>query len=225
MSELVTLDAVDKTYATPAGPVAVLRGVDFELKSGDFAALTGPSGSGKTTLLNIVALLDTPTSGCVVFRGQNLSSAGASSIRKIRKERIAMIFQNFCLLPHRSAIDNVVFRCRYLSASPAPLYGRASELLSKLGLAHVANQPARLLSGGEMQRVAVARAMMHQPDLICADEPTGNLDVDSAKIVMDHLKTLSQNGVSILLATHNASLLDYASVHYRCDNGTVEQMP
>jgi ABC-type lipoprotein export system ATPase subunit len=225
MSELVTLDTVNKTYATPAGPVVVLRGVDFTLKSGDFAAMTGPSGSGKTTLLNIVALLDTPTSGCVVFCGQNLSSAGASRIRKIRKERIAMIFQNFCLLPHRSAIDNVVFRCRYLSASPAPLYERAAALLDELGLAHVANQPARLLSGGEMQRVAVARAMMHQPDLICADEPTGNLDVDSAKIVMDHLQALSQNGVSILLATHNPSLLDYASVHYRCNNGTVERMP
>jgi ABC-type lipoprotein export system ATPase subunit len=221
MNRLLELRGITKDYVTPAGLVRVLRGADLDLGAGELVALTGPSGSGKTTLLNIATLLDAPTSGEVCMGGHVVRTADRELARELRKRSVGIIFQKFCLLPHRSALENVVFRCRYLDPDPRPLYRRAEQLLEELGLASVAQQPARLLSGGEMQRVSIARALMSEPSWIAADEPTGNLDREAAKVVMDHLRALTRRGLAVLLVTHNLGLLSYADRHLVCEGGAV----
>lgn len=221
MTGLLQLRGITKDYATPAGTVRVLRGADLDLRAGELVALTGPSGSGKTTLLNIATLLDAPTTGEVWMAGQAVRPFDRELARELRKRSVGIIFQKFCLLPHRSALENVVFRCRYLEPDPRPLYRRAEQLLDELGLASVAHQPARLLSGGEMQRVSIARALMSEPAWIAADEPTGNIDHDAAAVVMAHLRTLTRRGLAVLLVTHNLGLLSYADRHLVCEGGTV----
>lgn len=224
MASVLELRGIEKRFETPRGPVQVLRAVTLELHRGEFVALTGPSGSGKTTLLNIVALLDAPTAGQMSFHGQNIVFEDAAQARELRKRHLGMVFQKFCLLPHRTALDNVLFRCRYLEQRTEALVARASAILDEFGLLSIAHQPARLLSGGEMQRVAIARAMLHEPELLVADEPTGNLDAASAELVMEHLRRLNEKGITIFLVTHNLSLLKFASGHYDCREGVVERL-
>ena len=218
---LLQLEHVDKSFGVPSGRVEILTDVCFDVPEGEFVVITGPSGSGKTTLLNIAALLDRPTRGRVLFDGTELAWQIPATVRNMRKQKVGMVFQNFHLLRHRSARDNVIFRCRYLGGRPTDYVERASELLCELGLEKVMHQPARLLSGGEMQRVAIARAMMHEPRLLVADEPTGNLDKRSASVVMDALTRFHRRGTTVLLVTHNHALLPYATCHYECDAGTL----
>ncbi len=212
---------VSKSFDTPHGPVHVLHSVDFAITNGEFVAITGPSGSGKSTFLNLASLLDTPTSGQVVFEDADVSSLRERELCEVRKYRTGMVFQNFNLLTHRTALENVMFRFRYLEVPRREAHDRAMETLIALGLEALAPQPARLLSGGEMQRVAIARAVAQQPRLLLADEPTGNLDKDSARMVMETLRSLNEGGMSIILVTHNEALLPYCSRRLVCDEGTV----
>ena len=219
---LLSLRDIGKSYPTPAGEVQVLQGVNLDLHSQEFVAFTGPSGSGKTTLLNIAALMDPPSSGRLQIDGREVPIRNEGLRRRLRRDAVGMVFQKFCLLPHRSALDNVLFRCRYMPRHQRQnLKRRALDVLDRFGLAESAWQPARLLSGGEMQRVAIARAVLHPPRLLVADEPTGNLDRESAATVMEHLAELNREGITILLVTHNESLLPYCSRHVRCQNGRV----
>jgi putative ABC transport system ATP-binding protein len=197
----------------------VLRGVNLAIHEGEFVAITGPSGSGKSTFLNLAALLDNPTEGSVLFEGIDVSGMGEKALSEIRKRKVGMVFQNFFLLPHRSALDNVIFRFRYLDMGRAEAAERAREALDLIGITHLARQPARLLSGGEMQRVAIARAVALRPRLLLADEPTGNLDSQSAGVVMDSFRRLNDTGISVLLATHNEGLLKYCSRLLVCRDG------
>ncbi|MBN1268616.1 MAG: ABC transporter ATP-binding protein [Kiritimatiellae bacterium] len=217
------MSGVAKSYATPRGPLPVLREVDFAVRAGEFVAVTGPSGSGKTTLLNLAALLDTPTSGTVRFDGEDVSRLGEDALADVRKRKIGMVFQNFHLLPHRSALDNVLFRFRYLAAGRDEAAAQAAAALAAVGLERVAWQPARLLSGGEMQRVAIARAVALTPRLLVADEPTGNLDHHAAEAVMNTFVDLNQRGISVLLVTHNEALLKYCSRHFVCEDGRLAE--
>lgn len=219
---LVELQGIAKHYKTPAGTVRVLDGLDLSIREGEFVGLTGPSGSGKTTLLNIVALMDPPTGGTLRFAGQAIPRGREGLRRRLRRDAIGMVFQKFCLLPNRTALDNVLFRCRYMSRGHRRgAKRRAEELLIRFGLHKNLDQKARLLSGGEMQRVAMARAMVHRPALLVADEPTGNLDAGSAELVMQYLEDLNREGITVLLVTHNESLLKYCSRHIRCEGGRV----
>ena len=220
---ILEMRGVSKSFATPRGEVQVLRSVDLCLKQGEFAAVTGPSGSGKSTFLNLAGLLDRPTAGQVYFEGRDMSAADARGLSEIRKTRIGMVFQKFCLLPHRTALENVVFRFRYLNMDAKEARDCAWATLEALGLAALAEQPARLLSGGEMQRVAIARAVALRPKLLLADEPTGNLDRHSAETVMQTFRKLSADGISILLATHNESLLGHCSRRLLCRDGGVSE--
>ena len=220
---IVELRGVDKSYRTPHGPLRVLRGVDFALRRGEFVAVTGPSGSGKSTLLNLLALLDTPSAGRVFFEGRDVSVIAERELCEVRKSRTGMIFQNFNLLPYRTCLENVAFRFRYLPVPRAEARAKALEALRALGLAELADHPARLLSGGEMQRVAIARAIAQPPALLLADEPTGNLDRRSAEGVMDTLRRLNEDGITILLVTHNEHLLAYCSRHVVCDDGALRE--
>lgn len=223
MTPVVELSGVAKHYRTPAGVLEVLNDVDLTIRAGEFIMLTGPSGSGKSTLLHLAALLDTPTRGRILIEGSEVGFEDDIQRAELRKNRIGMVFQKFCLLPHRSAIDNVLFRYRYIAKPPLDLHDRARALLARFGLERVALTPARLLSGGEMQRVAIARAILHPPGILVSDEPTGNLDAASAAGVMECFHQLNRDGLTILMVTHNHELLRYASRHLRCEHGRVRE--
>ena len=225
MSAVLTLDGVVREYRTPARRHRVLDRVSLSLEEGEFLAVTGPSGSGKSTLLNLCALLDPPDEGEIYLSDRRMTGLDDESIARIRGREIGMVFQSYALLPYRSVLENVIFRFRYLDA-PDPDGGRrkAREAIEEMGLGPMADQPARLLSGGEMQRVAIARAVVSPPKLLVADEPTGNLDTESEARVMGCFRRLNrERGISVLLATHNLSLLGYADRHLVCREAAVRE--
>lgn len=216
MSAVVEVRHLEKVYATPAGAFRVLSDVNWQLEHGEFSAITGPSGCGKTTLLNLISLLDTPSRGDILIEGETVAPDAESTRIAFRKQKFGMIFQKFHLLPRRSALENVLFRARYLGATKisAELRERANAVMDQLGLGALKDRPARLLSGGEMQRVAIARALLVPPSLLVADEPTGNLDPASAGHVMEALAEVNRRGIAVLLVTHNHALLRHATSHY-----------
>jgi len=225
-TSLLSFREVSKTYQTPAGPYPVLKAVDFDMQPGEFVALTGPSGSGKSTFLNLAAFLDCQTEGEIRFQDQLVGAKAERIRRRLRRESVGMIFQSFHLLMRQSAFENVLFGARYAPSSGAKqLRERARELMAEFSLETIADSPARFLSGGEMQRVAIARSMMVPRELLLADEPTGNLDRASAEVVMQQLVRIQEAGVGVLLVTHNESLLDYSSRHIRCDEGQLIEAP
>ena len=225
MRPVLELHRVGKHFPTPGGRVDVLREVSLQAGAGDFIAITGPSGAGKSTLLNLCAFLDRPNAGRIVFDGQPMDGANEAAFCAIRKHRIGMVFQKYCLLPHRSVLENVLFRFRYVAHDRDDAVRRSREALATMGLGALADRPARLLSGGEMQRVAIARAVAIAPKLLVADEPTGNLDTDSATIVMECFERLNtDHGLSILMVTHNESLLRYCSRHLACHGGALREV-
>lgn len=215
---LLSLRGVSHRFPAPGGAVEALRDISFELGRGEFCAVTGPSGSGKTTLLHIAALLETPTAGEVVFEGERVARLSDRERAARRARKIGMVFQRFCLLPHRTVLDNVRFRFRYDPDRTAEV-ARAREALAAVGLAARADHRARLLSGGEMQRVAIARAIARPPRLLAADEPTGNLDRAAAERILDLLRSLQRRGVTVLLATHNEALLRPGDRQLRLEDG------
>jgi putative ABC transport system ATP-binding protein len=217
------MSAVGKSYTTAVDRVDVLRRVDLRVQPGEFVGITGPSGSGKSTLLNLAALLDQPTEGTVRLEGDDVSGLDADQLCERRKTKIGMVFQQFCLLPGRSVRDNIAFRFRYTGVDTKEARERADATLKILGLAHIADRPARLLSGGEMQRVAIARAVALRPALLAADEPTGNLDRSAAATVLECFQRMHEEGLTILLVTHNEALLPFCTRHLVCRNGTLEE--
>jgi putative ABC transport system ATP-binding protein len=219
---ILQMRGVIKSFPSPVGSVEVLKGINLVMDRGDFLLITGPSGSGKTTLLNLAALLDSPTSGEVLFEGVDVSAMDEDALCVARKRRIGMVFQRFCLLPNRSVLDNVLFRFRYVEGMNGEARHLAAEALGTVGLIEIADRPARRLSAGEMQRVAIARAVASKPDLLVADEPTGNLDKGSADMVMNCFRTLNGRGVTVLMVTHNESLKTYATRYLVCKNGVLE---
>ena len=218
---VIAFNRVAKRFASPRGPVDVLRDIDLTVAAGEFLAVTGPSGSGKTTLLHLAALLDHPTTGDLRFEGEPVSELDEDALSEVRKHRVGMVFQKYCLLPHRSVLDNVLFRFRYLEHDRKEARERAMAALERVGLHALTDRQARLLSGGEMQRVAVARAVALPPRLLVADEPTGNLDSVATIAVMDTLKELNREGLTIILVTHNQALLPYCSRHVVCRDGCI----
>ena len=202
MKELVQLTDVTKVYQ--GGVTGALNAITVSVAEGEFTAVMGPSGSGKSTLLNLVAGLDRPTSGSVVVAGTDLGQLGESRLARFRRERVGFIFQFFHLLPNLTVLENVLI--------PAQLAGRrhagrrARELLARLSIAEVANRYPANLSGGQQQRAAIARALINQPTLLLADEPTGALDTRSGEQVMELLEELHHEGQTILLVTHDAKL-------------------
>ncbi|MGD9780809.1 MAG: ABC transporter ATP-binding protein [Kiritimatiellia bacterium] len=210
-----------KAFRGAAGEIEVLRGVSLSLGAGEFGVVTGPSGSGKTTLLMVAGLLQPADGGRVWFDGRETSGLGEGECADIRKRGVGMVFQKFCLMPHRSALDNVEFRFRYLEHDVREARRRSEAALDRVGLADKARQAARLLSAGEMQRVAIARALALPPKLLLADEPTGNLDPDSAARVMDLFRGLNREGMSILLVTHNAEWVAPGAAHWTMREGAL----
>jgi putative ABC transport system ATP-binding protein len=219
---LVRLRNVSKTYRSIAGDLSVLSSVSLDINAGEFMAVLGPSGSGKSTFLNLVGLLDTPSAGQIYFRGKDVSSLSVGEYNDLRKTGIGMVFQSFHLLPNRTALENVLFRFHYLDVPYAAAVRASENSLREMGLAPVISKPVRLLSGGEMQRVAIARALVVAPALLLADEPTGNLDLQTALTIMECFHRLHLRGTTIVLATHNTALLKYCSRVMACSNQNLE---
>lgn len=220
---ILVLDRVGQTFPSPAGPVDVLKDVNLRIMTGDFAALTGPSGSGKTTLLHLAALLAAPSAGRVLFEGLDTAGLDEATLCRQRSRRVGMVFQQFHLLPHRSVLDNVLFRFRYVPHQRHEAETQARAVLRQFGLDHLDRQPARVLSGGEMQRLAIARAVVVPPALLIADEPTGNLDAENADLVMRCFRQLHAGGLTVLMATHNLALLDACTRRFHCERGALQE--
>ncbi|WP_327129144.1 ABC transporter ATP-binding protein [Streptomyces sp. NBC_01727] len=193
------------TYPGPP-PVTALRPCDLRIERGEFVTIVGPSGSGKSSLLNIAGLLDTPTRGTYFLDGIDTAAADEAQRAALRSERIGFVFQSFHLLPHRSAQDNVELAMLYQSTPRRARSRRAAAVLTRVGLEHRAHALPTQLSGGERQRVAIARALVAEPSLLLCDEPTGNLDTETASAVLDLLDRLHEDGMTIAVITHDAQV-------------------
>jgi putative ABC transport system ATP-binding protein len=194
---------VVKTYGGPDAPVPAVRGVDLVVSPGGFLALMGPSGCGKSTLLHLCGAMDRPTSGRIVFDGTPLDTLDDDRLTRVRRERIGFVFQFFNLLPTLTLLENIALPLRLAGVAPTTAEARARELAARVGLEHRTGHYPQQVSGGEMQRCAIARAVVHRPALLIADEPTGNLDSANGARVLDLLREMNEEtGVAIVLATH-----------------------
>ena len=204
---LIVAEALEKTYAEGATPVAALRGVSLSLERGDFVALTGPSGCGKSTLLHLCGAMDRPTSGRLTFDGQYVAGLDDDALTRLRRDRIGFVFQFFNLLPTLTIGDNIALPCLLAGMPAKAAETRAATLAARVGIGHRLSHYPRQVSGGEAQRAAIARALVHEPALLIADEPTGNLDSASGATVLALLAELNRDlGVTVLLATHAAEV-------------------
>jgi putative ABC transport system ATP-binding protein len=204
---ILDVQDVHKTYLTGDSRVEALRGVTLTLDAGDFVALVGPSGCGKSTLLHVCGAMDRPSAGQVIFEGQRLGALDDDRLTRLRRERVGFVFQFFNLLPTLTVEQNIALPLLLAGKSAAERTRRARELAARVGLSHRLAHFPQQLSGGEMQRAAMARGIVHQPAILIADEPTGNLDSESGARVLQLLRELHTGGaVTILLATHDTEV-------------------
>jgi len=193
-----------KTYQKGTVLIPVLRGVSLEIARGEYVSVVGRSGSGKSTLLNLLGGLDTATSGSVEFAGADIAALGERGLARHRRSTVGMIFQSFNLIPSRTALENITLALAFGGHPRAGRPSRAEELLSSVGLGHRTGHTPGELSGGEAQRVAIARALANDPDVLLADEPTGNLDSRTAAEIMDLLASLNRDsGLTVVMVTHD----------------------
>ena len=213
-----------KTYDTGSVKTEVLKGVNFEIKEGDFVALMGHSGSGKSTLMHILGFLDTPTSGSYVFEDQDTKDFSGDKLAEIRNKKVGFIFQAFNLLPRTSSLENVRLPMVYAGdLNESQQVERAKEMLEKVGLSHRINNLSNELSGGEQQRVAVARSLVNNPKLILADEPTGNLDSKSTDEIMELFVKLHKEGHTLVVVTHEDNVAKCAKRIVRIKDGVCHE--
>jgi putative ABC transport system ATP-binding protein len=214
---VLELRHVTKTYTLGDEKFNALNDVSFVLKEGDFVAVMGPSGSGKSTFLHVSSFLDSPTSGEIILKGTRIEKFKEKELAVLRNREIGFIFQQFNLLERTSALDNVELPLIYASVKPEERIRRATEALEQVGLSSKLKNTRAQLSGGQQQRVAIARALVTNPSIIFADEPTGNLDSQSSKDVMELLTSLHKHNKTILMVTHEEDIAKYANkvIHMR----------
>ncbi len=217
MTSSIALDAVTKYY--PNGSVTALQDVTVRIEAGDFVAITGPSGCGKSTLLGILGLLDVPTEGEVWSNDRNVSSLSKRAVAAIRGSRIGFVFQESHLIWERSALENVLLRLRYARVPRDQRIEMAHEALADVGLTSRESARTTTLSGGERQRVALASALSANPDFLLCDEPTGNLDTKNAQKIMELIVRANENGVAVVLVTHNEQITKLADDRITMSDG------
>ena len=217
---IIEVKGVTRTFRIGTVDIQAVRNVDLSIPRGRFITLVGRSGSGKTTLLNLMAGLDTPTSGTVLFEGQDISKFGERQVNDLRRRRIGIVFQSFALLPLLSAYENVELPLRISGVPGAERVRRAQEVLEMVGLGRRADHRPFELSGGEQQRVSIARAMAMRPDVLLADEPTGELDSDNAGAIFGLFRQMvDRESMTVVATTHDQTLLDLADDIYRFHDG------
>jgi len=209
MSLIICRDLV-KTYRLGEMDVHALRGVSLKIEAGEFVAVMGASGSGKSTLMNILGCLDVPTSGTYMLEGTDVSTLGENRLAEIRNSKIGFVFQNFNLITRTTALENVQLPLFYKGIPSREQKAMALQALERVGLADRQRHHPAQLSGGQQQRVAIARALVTNPSIILADEPTGNLDSQASREIMDTLTQLNREGITIILVTHEAEIAGYA---------------
>jgi len=203
---MIDMRKIRKVYSTGKIELEALRGIDLEIDENQFVAIMGPSGSGKSTLMNLMGCLDTPTSGEYFLDGQKVENLSPNELAEIRNQKVGFVFQSFNLLPYATAFENVEVPLIFAGVSSRKRRKRAEELLEQVGLKDRADHKPTELSGGEMQRVSIARALANQPRLILADEPTGNLDSVSGKEIVDLFEDLWRQGHTIIVITHDTEI-------------------
>ncbi len=210
-NNVIYMKSLGKRYDDEAGVLDALKNVNLEVKEGDFIAIMGPSGSGKSTLMNIIGLLDRPTTGVFLLDDVDIATLSEKKLAQLRRDKIGFVFQSFNLLPRLNVAQNVELPMVYAKKSKAERKQKIEEVLAKVGLADKARNRSNRMSGGQVQRVAIARALTNNPSLILADEPTGNLDTKTGDEIMNLLKDLNRQGVTIVLVTHNPEVGKYAN--------------
>jgi putative ABC transport system ATP-binding protein len=207
---ILKLEHIYKDYNLGKITVPALKDVSLSVEQGEYVAIMGPSGSGKSTLMNIIGCLDRPSSGTYELAGQNIQSLGDTQLADVRLHKIGFVFQNFQLLPRMSALDNVALPLIYAGVRKKVRRERAKEALIRVGLEERLTFKPTQLSGGQKQRVAIARAMVNKPDILLADEPTGALDSKSGQQVMELFQSLNDEGVTVVMITHDRKIAGYA---------------
>jgi putative ABC transport system ATP-binding protein len=219
--KVIRMDDIRKVYDTGKIQVEALKGVDLQVCAGEFIAIVGPSGSGKSTLMNLIGCLDTPTSGNYELRGESVAEMNKEQLATIRNRRVGFVFQNFNLLPQISAFENVELPLLFGGLSGRARRERVTELLERVGLADRMEHKPTELSGGQMQRVAIARAVAMEPDILLADEPTGNLDSSSGQDIMSLFTDLWAQGRTIIVITHDPALAKRADRQIELHDGNI----
>ena len=217
---LIQVKNIKKEYSNEELITKILHGLTFNITEGEFLSIMGPSGSGKSTLMHILGLLDKPTSGEYIFEGTNVLKLTEDELAILRNQKIGFVFQAFHLLPKTTVLENTILPLTY-STQKINHKKKAQEVLEKVGLGHRLNYYSNQISGGEKQRVAIARALVNDPEIIFADEPTGNLDSKSGKQVMEILQDLNDQGKTVILVTHETYTAEHANRIIQLKDGLI----
>lgn len=221
MPEVIKLENIRRLFGEGDHTVEALRGVSFTIDVGEFVAIMGASGSGKSTCMNTLGCLDKPTSGTYWLDGIDTAGMTPDSLAEVRNKKLGFVFQGFNLLPRTTALENVELPLVYAGVSAAERHQRATAALERVGLGDRINHTSAQLSGGQQQRVAIARALVNQPAVILADEPTGNLDTTTTHEIMQLFTDLNQQGITIVMITHEPEVAEYASRRITFRDGSI----
>ncbi len=220
---MIRLNGVTKIYGSGEAETVVLKKIDLEIKSGEFVSIMGPSGSGKSTLLNILGALDVPSGGLYSFFGTDIMQLSKDQLALFRRYILGFVFQGFNLLKKTSSLENVEMPLIYLGVHAKERRERATEALISVGLEERMNHDPGQLSGGQQQRVAIARAMVTRPKVLIADEPTGNLDTQRGHEIMALIKSFNEQGITVIMVTHEEEIAAYASRVIHLRDGVIEK--